>query len=165
MSGKACPRAATRKVRSGFPSRQTRRVCAEIMLNQKPRARWRFKLIASRSRQGFREGAGHDQEAGICRPHLARDEPEMAPQRSARHRGDPGQGTGQGGKAAPQQLAARSLRAVAAGKPDAVEAVAEVLELQGLGLTQPSSERRLSEWMRAPVGALVVSAHVRSSPV
>jgi hypothetical protein len=55
-------------------------------------------------------------------------------------RGAPGQGTRQGGKAAPQQLAACPLRAVAAGKPDAVEILAEVLDIQGLELKQRWSE-------------------------
>src|SRR6266852_4459992 len=45
------PRAWSGKVRSGFPSRQTQSVCAEIMLKQKARARWRFNLIPSRSRR------------------------------------------------------------------------------------------------------------------
>jgi hypothetical protein len=36
------PKADPEKVCSGFPSRQTQRVCAEIMLNQKSRAQWRF---------------------------------------------------------------------------------------------------------------------------
>jgi hypothetical protein len=35
-------------VRNGFPSRQTQRVCAEIMRNQKPGAGWRFNPIPSR---------------------------------------------------------------------------------------------------------------------
>jgi hypothetical protein len=34
------PKADPEKVCSGFPSRQTQRVCAEIMLNQKSRAQW-----------------------------------------------------------------------------------------------------------------------------
>jgi len=48
--------------------------------------------------------------------------------------------TGQGGEAASQQLAACPLRAVAAGKPDAVEVLAEVLDIQGLELKQRWSE-------------------------
>src|SRR6266566_8145142 len=100
----------------------------------------------------FREGAGHGQQAGICRPDLERDAPEVAPHRSAHHRSALGQGSGQGGKAAPQQLAACPLCAVAAGKPDAVETDAEVLDLQGLGLNQRDFEckrapdRRLSRF-------------------